>query len=131
MSEKSRRMVLLTLLVLFGFTVSGCLTLDPSITADTSGSTVFKSLSTDEPWASEHVRVNATLRSTPAAGNVTVITVIGENEQKYSTVSVASGQTVVPLWVPASRNSTLVASNSVNSTTLGTLNVTSGGNTVF
>ena len=124
-------MVLLTLLVLFGFTVSGCLTLDPSVTADTSGSTVFKSLSADEPWASEHVRVNATLRSTPAAGNVTLITVIGENGQKHSTVSVAPGQTVVPLWVPASRNSTLVVSNSVNSTTLGTLNVTSGGNKVF
>lgn len=131
MAENSRRVALLTLLILFGFTVSGCLTLSPSVTADTSESTVFKSLSIDEPWASEHVRVNATLRSTPTAENVTSITIIGENGRQYSTVSVASGQTVVPLWIPASRNSTLVASNSVNSTTLGTLNVTSGGNKVF
>jgi hypothetical protein len=131
MPKLSYRMVFLTLVVVFSLTVSGCLTLNPSVTADTSGSAVFKSLSADEPWASDHVRVNATLRSTPAAGNVTLITVIGENGQKYSTVSVASGQTVVPLWVPASQNSTLVASNSVNSTTLGTLNITTGGNKVF
>jgi hypothetical protein len=75
--------------------------------------------------------VNATLRSTPAAGNVTSILIIGENGQKYASVSVASGQTIVPLWVPANQNSTLVATNSVNSTTLGTLNVTTSGNQVF
>jgi hypothetical protein len=107
---------------------SGCLTLGPSISADTGGSAVFESVTVDEPWASEHVRVNATLRSTPAAGNVTTITIIGENEQTYDTVSVGSGQTVVPLWLPTGRNATLVASNSVNSTTLGTLNVSTGGN---
>jgi hypothetical protein len=107
---------------------SGCLTLGPSISADTGGSAVFESVTVDEPWASEHVRVNATLRSTPAAGNVTTITIIGENNQQYDTVSVGSGQTVVPLWLPTGRNATLVASNSVNSTTLGTLNVSTGGN---
>jgi hypothetical protein len=118
----------LAVLVVVVVASSGCLTLGPSISADTGESAVFESLSVDEPWASEHVRVNATLRSTPAAGNVTTITIIGENNQQYDTVSVASGQTVVPLWLPANRNATLVASNSVNSTTLGTLNVSTGGN---
>jgi hypothetical protein len=131
MPEKSRQTVFIALLVVFGLTFSGCLTLSPSVTADTSGSAVFENLTTNQPWAGDHVRVNATLRSTSAAGNVTTITIIGENGQEYSTVSVASGQTVVPLWLPTNRNSTLVASNSVNSTTLGTLNVTSNGNRVF
>ncbi|EMA56860.1 hypothetical protein [Halococcus thailandensis] len=107
---------------------SGCLTLGPSISADTGDSAVFESVTVDEPWASEHVRVNATLRSTPAASNVTTITIIGENKQTYGSISVGSGQSVVPLWIPANRNATLVASNSVNSTTLDSLNVSTGGN---
>ena len=107
---------------------SGCLTLGPTISGDTGDSAVFESVTIDEPWASEHVRVNATLRSTPAAGNVTTITIIGENKQAYDTVSVGSGQSVVPLWIPANRNATLVASNSVNSTTLDSLNVSTDGN---
>ena len=106
---------------------SGCLTLSPSVTADTGESAVFESLSVEEPWASEHVRVNVTLASTPTASNVTTITIIGADGRKYDTVSVASGQSVVPVWVPT-RNATLVATNSVNSTTLDTLNVSTGGN---
>jgi hypothetical protein len=109
---------------------SGCLTLDPSISSDTSESAVFESLAVEEPWASGHVRVNATLASTPAAGNVTTITIIGEDNRKYDTVSVAAGQTVVPLWVPVGRNATLVATNSVNSTTLDTLDVSTDGNRI-
>lgn len=131
MIGETRRTVLVTLLVVIVLTSSGCLTLSPSVTANTDNSTVFKSVSTSEPWAGNHVRVNATLRSTPAAGNVTTITVISENNQQYDTVSVASGQTVVPLWVPTNQNATLVASNSVNSTTLGTLNITATGNKVL
>ncbi|GAA0477467.1 hypothetical protein MUK72_01955 [Halococcus dombrowskii] len=126
MAGAPRRALAIVLVVVL--VSSGCLTLGPSISADTDGSAVFESLSAEEPWASEHVRVNATLRSTPAAGNVTTITIIGENKQEYDTVSVGSGQSVVPLWVPTNRNATLVASNSVNSTTLDTLNVSTGGN---
>lgn len=131
MIRRSQRTVFVTLFVVLTLISSGCLTLSPTVTADTGRSTVFESVSVSEPWAGEHVRVNATLRSTPAAGNVTSITVIGENNQKYTTVSVASGQTVVPLWVPTGQNSTLVATNSVNSTTLGTFNLTSTGDRIF
>ena len=130
MIERIRRTVPVILLVVVVLASSGCLTLGPTVTGDTGGSTVFESVSTNEPWAGNHVRVNATLRSTPAAGNVTSITVIGDDKQQYSSVDVASGQTVVPIWVPANGNSTLVASNSVNSTTLGTLNVTPTGNKI-
>lgn len=131
MAVSVRRALLLAAVVGFALASSGCLTLSPSVTANTGGSAVFESVSTNEPWAGEHVRVNATLRSTPAAGNVTSITIIGENNRQYDTVSVASGQTIVPLWVPAGRNATLVATNSVNSTTLGTLNLTSTGTKLF
>ncbi|GAA0471832.1 hypothetical protein MUK72_19760 (plasmid) [Halococcus dombrowskii] len=126
MAGAPRRALAIVLVVVL--VSSGCLTLGPSISADTGDSAVFEGLSVEEPWASEHVRVNATLRSTPAASNVTTITIIGENKQKYDTVSVASGQSVVPLWIPTGRNATLVASNSVNSTTLDSLNVSTGGN---
>ncbi len=130
MTAISSRNVLLTIVV-FGLMFSGCLTLSPSVTTETSESSVFKSLSTDEPWAGQHVRVTATLRSTPAAGNVTTITIIDDSGQPYDTISVESGQTTVILWVPTDQTSTLVASNSVNSTSIGTLNVTSSGNRVL
>ena len=126
MAETPRRALAIVLVIVL--ISSGCLTLGPSISADTGDSAVFESVTVDEPWASEHVRVNATLRSTPAASNATTITIIGENKQTYDTVSVGSGQSVVPLWIPANRNATLVASNSVNSTTLDSLNVSTGGN---
>lgn len=131
MPETSHRTVLLTALIIFGLSFSGCLTLSPSVAANTSESTVFDTFSSDEPWAGQQVRVNATLRSTPDAGNVTTISIIKKNGQQYSTVEVASGQTTVTLWVPTNQNSTVVASNSVNSTTIDTLNVTASGDQVF
>ena len=120
----------LAVLVVLVVVSSGCLTLDPTIAADTGGSAVFESVSVDEPWASEHVRANATLASTPTAGDVTTITIIGADGQEYDTVSVASGQSVVALWIPTNKNTTLVASNSVNSTTLDSLNVSTGGDRI-
>lgn len=129
MSRQTYRL-LVALLVVVALSASGCLTLSPSVNAQTEGSTVFESLSTDEPWGGQHVRVNATLRSTPDAGNVTTISIVGESGQAYSTVSVGSGESTVILWVPMNQNSTLVASNSVNSTTLDEQNVSATGNTI-
>lgn len=123
--------VLSIMIVVSMLLFSGCLTLGPSVTADTSESSVFKTISTDEPWAGQHVRVTATLRSTQTAGNVTTITVIDEHGRPYETVSVESGQTTVVLWIPTNQRSTLVASNSVNSTTISRFNVTSSGNRVI
>lgn len=131
MAEHSHRSVLLATLLVVSLTFSGCLTLSPSVTAETNTSSVFETLSTDTPWAGQHVRVNATLKSTPEASNVTTISVIKENGQSYTTVSVASGETTVVLWVPTDQNATLVASNSANSTTLDTLNVTTNGTQAF
>ncbi|WP_049901925.1 hypothetical protein [Halococcus agarilyticus] len=131
MPRASWRRVLAAALVVVGFAAGGCLTLDPTITAETNDSVVFESLSATEPWIEAGVRVNATLRSTGAAGNVTQLTVIEPNGRSFGTIGVDPGQTTVVFTVPANRNSTIVASNTVNSTTIETVNVTAGGNRVL
>jgi len=130
MSVRFRRALLAVALVA-ALSSGGCLTLDPTVSADTGGSPVFSDLSATEPWTGPGVRVNATLRSTPDASNVTTITVIKENGRTYGTTSVDSGQSTVILSLPADANATIVASNAVNSTTIDELNVSTGGNTLL
>jgi hypothetical protein len=110
---------------------SGCLTLDPSLTANTTNSSVFEDFSVSESWATNKIPVETTLTSTPAAGNVTTITVIQKNGRTFSTHQIESGQTRVILSVPPNQNATLVASNSVNSTTIEKINVSTTGNKLF
>ena len=132
MSRSSRRRVLLATVVVFALAFSGCLTLNPTVaTTDTNNSAVFADLSPTESWSGATVRTNATLQSTSAASNVTTITVIQENGRVYSTKSVDSGQSTVILSLPPNQNATIVASNSVNSTTISTVNVTTSGNKLF
>lgn len=128
--KKSLAEILMAILIVGTLIFSGCLTLNPSITADTDNSTVFKSFSVSEPWSRQKVRVNATLRSTPAAANVTQIAVIQSNGKTFATRQVTSGQTSIILPLPTNDNATLVASNTVNSTTIETLNVSTSGNTI-
>ena len=130
MVRTSWQRILVAAIVVVGVAFGGCLTLDPTITAETSDSTVFKSLSATEPWTGSGTRVNATLRSTGAADNVTQLTVIKANGRSIQTIDVDSGQTTVIFTVPANQNSTIVASNTANSTTLETVNVTAGGNEI-
>jgi hypothetical protein len=128
MSATSRRQLFAAGMVLCLFAFSGCLTLNPTVSADTSDSAVFENLSPTESWSGPSVRVNATLRSTPAASNVTTLTVVQANGQTYDSYEVGSGQSTVVLSLPTSQNATIVASNSVNSTTVEELNVSTGGN---
>ena len=109
---------------------SGCLTLDPSLTANTANSTVFESVSVNESWATQRVRANATLTNSSDAANVTQITVINEAGRTFSTTETSPGQTSVILQFPANQNATLVASDTVNGTTIEKLNVTTGGNEI-
>ena len=74
--------------------------------------------------------MNATLRSTGAADNVTRLTVIKTNGRSIQTIGVDSGQTTVILTVPANQNLTIVATNTANSTTLETVNVTASENEI-
>jgi hypothetical protein len=131
MSPTPRGRLLLAAVVVCSLAFSGCLTIDPAVDTETADSAVFEELSTTEPWSTSAVRVNATLRSTPAAANVTTITVILPNGRAYETTSVEPGQSTVILTLPANTEVTLVASNSANSTTIGTLNVTASGNRVL
>ena len=132
MTESSRQRLVLATVVVFALTFSGCLTLNPTVvTTDTNNSAVFEDISPTGSWTGSSVRTNATLQSTSAASNVTTITVIQENGRVYSTKSVGSGQSTVILSLPSNQNATIVASNSVNSTTISTVNVTTGGNKLF
>ena len=128
MSKTPAGRALLAAMVVCSLTLGGCLTLDPTVSADTDDSAVFEDLSVTESWSGSSVRVNATLRSTPEATNVTTITVIRANGRPYETKSVESGQSTVILTLPSNADATVVASNSVNATTVDTLNVTTGGN---
>ncbi|WP_079890720.1 hypothetical protein [Halococcus agarilyticus] len=127
MSDGSRRRVLVATMVVCSLAFGGCLTLDPSITANTDDSAVFESLSVSESWASQRTRAKATLRSSPEAGNVSQITVVTASGTSFSTVNLDPGQTSVVLELPANRNATLVATDTVNGTTIEKLNVTTGG----
>ena len=128
MSKTPAGRALLAAMVVCSLALGGCLTLDPTVSADTDDSAVFEDLSVTESWSGSSVRVNATLRSTPEATNVTTITVIRANGRPYETKSVESGQSTVILTLPSNADATVVASNSVNATTVDTLNVTTGGN---
>jgi hypothetical protein len=125
------RQVLVVVLVVGCLSLGGCLTLNPSVTPETTNSTVFETFSINESWASQRIQTSATLTASPAAKNVTQITVVGENGKTFSTRTVDPGQTTVILQLPPNQNVTLVASDTVNGTTVATLNVTTSGNKIF
>jgi hypothetical protein len=129
-SDRSLRRVLVATLLVCSLAVGGCLTLDPTVSTDVDDSAVFESVSVSESWASQRIRASATLAATPEAANVTQITVIEENGKTFSTVNTAPGQTSVVLQLPPNENATLVASDTVNGTTIEKLNVTTGGRTL-
>jgi hypothetical protein len=131
MRTTDRRRVLVAVLVIGSVTLGGCLTLNPSVASETTDSSVFKNITVSEAWATYRFQATATLTTSPDAKNVTQITVIGENGKTFSTRQVDPGQTTVVLQLPANQNATLVASDTVNGTTLATLNVTTGGNKIF
>ena len=128
MNGGCHRRVLVAAVVISSLAFGGCLTLDPTVSVEPNNSTVFESVSVDEPWSSQRVRANATLSSSPDAGNVSQITVIRENGVTFSTTNTDPGQTSVTLQLPANENSTVVSSDSTNGTTIEELNVTTGGN---
>jgi hypothetical protein len=130
-SDASSGRVLVAAMVVCSLGFGGCLTLDPTVSADTNDSAVFESISVSESWASQRVRANAILSSSPEAGNVTQITVVKENGKTFSTVNTDPGQTNVILQLPTNRNATLVASDTVNGTTIEKLNVTTDGNNIL
>ncbi|EMA53717.1 hypothetical protein C450_07407 [Halococcus salifodinae DSM 8989] len=121
----------MALVVALGF--GGCLTLGPTVTADTGNSAVFEQVSSDEPWASG--RVKASVNLTPSATTdqgVSKLVVISESGSSFDTTTVETGQTSgITLYLPANGNATVTAVNTVNGTVVGTQTVTADGNKLF
>lgn len=131
MSIRRFRRLLLAAAVVVSLALGGCLTLDPSVTAETGDSAVFERISATESWAGAGVRVEATLKPTPEASEVTSVSVVRDDGRTYRTHSLDPGQSTLVLSLPANERVTVVASNTVNSTTVETLNVTTGGDRLF
>ncbi|MFC5971082.1 hypothetical protein ACFPYI_07030 [Halomarina salina] len=127
MSIRTAERLLLAATVVVALSLGGCLTLDPAVSAETGDSAVFERITATEPWAGSGVRVNATLKSTPEAGEVTSISIVQDDGRTFRTHTVDPGQSTLILSLPANERVTIVASNTVNSTTVETLNVSTGG----
>ena len=134
MSGRSpRRQVLASVALVVALGFGGCLTLGPTVTADTGNSAVFEQVSSDEPWASG--RVKASVNLTPSATTdqgVTKLVVVSESGSSFDTTTVETGQTTgISLYLPANGNATITAVNTVNGTVVGTQTVTADGNKLF
>lgn len=126
-----RRLLVAAVVVAASVSTGGCLTLDPGVEADVADSAVFESVAVEESWAGTHVRATVTLASTPEAKNVTRISVVAASGVPFDAVDLEPGQERVVLELPANANATLVATDTVNGTTVETLNVTTTGREVF
>ena len=131
MSIRTSGRLLLAATVVVALSLGGCLTLDPSVSGPAEESAVFERIAATESWAGSGVRVNATLKSTPEAGEVTSISVVRDDGRTYRTHTVDPGQSTLILSLPANERVRIVASNTVNSTTVETLNVSTGGDRLF
>ncbi|MFC7216280.1 hypothetical protein ACFQO4_19665 [Saliphagus sp. GCM10025334] len=128
----SRHRVVATIALLGLVVGSGCLTLSPTVTIETTESTVFEQLSVTEPWASKSVETTVTL--TPAAtttNGVTQLVVIAESGSTFDSTTIDSGQTSVTMYLPTNQNATIVAVNAVNGTVVERRTVATDGNKFF
>ncbi len=128
----SRRRVVATIPLLGLVVGSGCLTLNPTVTTETTESTVFERLSVTEPWASRSVATTVTL--TPAAtttNGVTQLVVIAESGSTFDSTTLDRGQTSVTMYLPTNQNATVVAVNTVNGTVVERRPVATDGDKLF
>lgn len=128
-----RRHVLASVALVVALGFGGCLTLGPTVTADTGNSAVFEQVSTDEPWASGRVKTSVTLApSATTEQGVSKLVVVTESGSSFDTTTVETGQTSgISLYVPANGNVTITAVNTINGSVVGTQPVTTGGNKLF
>lgn len=128
----SRHRVVATIPLLGLVVGSGCLTFSPTVTIETTESTVFERLSVSDPWGSRSVATTVTL--TPAAtttNGVTQLVVIAESGSAFDSTTVDSGQTRVTMYLPTDQNATLVAVNAVDGTVVERRTVATGGSKLF
>jgi hypothetical protein len=132
MTQLPRRHILVTLLLVSSLGLGGCLTLNPTVGVDTDASTVFKKVSTNEPWVSGRVRTSITLTSNATTTqDITKLAVISQSGSTFDTDKLDSGQTSATVYVPANQHATIVAIDTVNGTVVETQTITTSGNTLF
>ena len=130
---RSRRRFLASIPLVTGLALGGCLTLNPTVSANTDDSAVFEKISTTEPWVSGRVKTSVTLASNATSEqSVTDLTVTTESGKSFDSATVDSGQTSgLTLYLPAGENATITATDSVNGTTIETHTVKTGGDELF
>ena len=132
MADLPHRRILVSFLLVVSLGLGGCLTLSPTVGVDTTNSSVFESVSTNEPWASGRVQTTVTLApNATTTQDVSKLAVISTSGTTFDTVTLDSGQTTATVYTPANQNATLVAIGTTNGTTIDTQTITTGGNKIF
>lgn len=125
-------MLPLALVALLVVTSGGCLTLSPTVSLNTTDSSVFEGASASGSWASGQVTTSVTLTSNATTGEgVTQLNVIDSKGQTFSTTTLDSGESSATVLFPTSGTATLVAVNTVNGTTVESRNATITGESVL
>lgn len=110
---------------------SGCLTLNPRVNLDTTGSTVFKTASASSSWGGGQVTTNVTLTPNATTNKgVTKLNVITSNRQTFYKTSLDSGESAATVMLPTNGTVTIVAVNTVNGTTVESRNATVTGDSL-
>ena len=124
--KRSQYVALLSVGVLmFG---GGCLTAQPEIEFATDNPTVFEGISTGDEWGTSSVQSSVTLATgATTTEGVTSLSVLTRNGSSFYTTSVDPGQTSVTLPLPTQTPATIIATNTVNGTTVGSATVRISG----
>ncbi|WP_224270812.1 hypothetical protein [Haloprofundus salinisoli] len=122
-----RRLALLSLALLV---CSGCLTVSPTVSPQSSDPTVFANVSTTDHWGTSSIDASVTLTPTATTERgVTKVGVISESGESFYTTTVDTGQTDVSVVLPTNQTAQIYAVNTVNGTVVARQNVTVGGST--
>lgn len=131
-STRSWRRIIVGLALLCLVAGSGCLTTNPTITVDTSSSTVFADIAASEPWTSRSLSTTATLNATATTDQgVGKLVVIAADGTSFDSVTLDTGQTSATFYVPPNQNVTLLAVNTINGTVVESQPIVTSGHRVL
>jgi hypothetical protein len=122
------RRAVATVVVVSMLLAGGCLTIDPSVSADTGGSAVFESVESTEPWSSGQVRASVSLtdEATTSSG-VSKLVVVSSRGTSFYTTTLEPGESSTTLFLPPNAEATVLAVNTVNGTVVETITVRTDG----
>ncbi len=106
---------------------SGCFTLDPNVSLNTTGSTVFQTASFSGSWATQvAANISLTPNATTTRG-ITHLDIITSSGNTFDTTALDSGESTATVLLPANGTVTIVAVNTINGTTVESRNATVTG----